>query len=45
MATTPNKALGKSESLQEYEYRLKQEAIKSSKENQNRKVDKYDLKK
>lgn len=44
MSSTPNRALGKTESLSEYEYRLKQEAIKTAKENKNRKVDKYDLK-
>lgn len=44
MSSTPNKALGKTESLSEYEYRLKQEAIKTAEENKNRKIDKYDLK-
>ena len=45
MSSTPNRALGKTESLSEYEYKLKQNARKSAEENKNKKVDRYDLKK
>jgi hypothetical protein len=43
--TKLSRPLNKAESIQDYERRLREEAIKAAKENQNKKVDKYDIKK
>lgn len=44
MSSTPNKPKGKTETLSEYEYRLKQEAKKLAEEHKGKKADKFDLK-